>query len=239
MPNEVRQYKTRCNFQVAASVLFAILTLPVAGQNQSLQNWPEVDTYSKVNSNLRVSFFAAATREDGQGTSAEIGPNIDFFFKPILKLERITVFQLDKSKERPLMLRWGYRYMPSTDGRTEHRGVIEATGRCPLMRGALLSDRNRLDLRSVGGEFSWRYRNRLSAERTVAIHGYHFTPYMRVEGYYDGRYQKWSRTAETIGLIFPVRKRYEIEAYYEHQNDTSTPPNRQVEGLGYVLSMYF
>jgi uncharacterized protein DUF2490 len=232
--------KTPRNFQAAGlAVLIAALTLPVAGQNQSLQSWPEIDAYWKVNSNLRASFFAASTLEDRQGKSAEIGPNIDFFFKPLVKLKTITVFQLDKSKERPLMLRLGYRYMPSTDGRTEHRGMIEATGRAPLMRGALLSDRNRLDLRSIGGEFSWRYRNRLSAERTVAIYGYHFTPYLRVEGFYDSRYQKWSRTAETIGIIFPFRKRYEIEPYYEHQNDTSTPPNRQVKGLGYVLSMYF
>ena len=220
-------------------LLLAILVSPLTAQTQSLQAWPEVDTYVSLNSDVRVSFFAAATREDRQGASAELGPNIDFYFKPLVKLERITVFELDPSKSRLLMFRAGYRYMPSTDGPTEHRGLLEATARYPLVRGVLLSDRNRLDLRSIDGELAWRYRNRISAERTVSIHSYHFTPYLRAEAYYDSNSHKWSRTAETAGCIFPFRKRYEVEPYYEHQNETGASPNRQVSALGFVLSMYF
>lgn len=223
----------------AVGLLLAMLAPPVVSQAQSLQGWPEVDTYLNLNSDVRVSFFVAATRENRQGTDAEIGPNIDFYFKPLMKLKKITVFELDPSKSRLLMFRAGYRYMPSTDGPTEHRGLLEATGNYPLVRGVLLSDRNRLDLRSIDGELSWRYRNRISAERTVSIHSYHFTPYLRAEAYYDGNFHKWSRTAETAGCIFPFRKRYEIEPYYEHQNDTGTSPNRQVNALGLVLSLYF
>jgi hypothetical protein len=156
-----------------------------------------------------------------------------------MKLKRITVFELDQSKNRPLMLRLGYRYMPTTDGPTENRGILEATGRFPLVRGVLLSDRNRADLRFISGEFSWRYRNRLAAERTFAIRSYHFSPYIRAEAYYDGNLHKWSRTTETFGLVFPIRKRAEIEPYYEHQNDSSSAPNRQVNALGLALSLYF
>jgi hypothetical protein len=217
----------------------AILASPVAAQTQSPQAWPEIDTYVSLNSDVRVSFFVAATRENRQGASAELGPNIDFYFKPLRKLNRITIFELDQSKSRLVTLRLGYRYMPSTNGPTEHRGLIEATGRYPLVRGVLLSDRNRLDLRSIDGELAWRYRNRISAERTVSIRSYHFTPYLRAEAYYDGNFHKWSRTAETAGCIFPFRKRYEVEPYYEHQNDTGTSPNQQVNALGLVLSMYF
>lgn len=206
---------------------------------QSLQNWPEVDTYLRLSSNVRLSFYAAFTRENAAASSAEIGPNIDFFLKPLVKLKRITVFQLDQSKDRPLTLRLGYRYMPSTDGTIEHRGLAEATGRFPLVRGVLLSDRNRVDFRDLNGQFVWRYRNRLSAERTVAIRGYHFTPYLRAEAFYDGESTKWSRTALTVGSTFPIGKHIELECYYEHQNDTASSPNRQVDGLGYVLSLYF
>ena len=150
-------------------ILLTILASPVAAQEQSAQAWPEVDTYVTLNSDVRVSFFAAATREDRQGTNAEIGPNIDFYFKPLVKLTRITVFELDQSKSRLVMLRAGYRYMPSTNGATEHRGLLEATARYPLVRGVLLSDRNRVDFRIIDGEFAWRYRNRISAERD-ALH---------------------------------------------------------------------
>ena len=234
-----RRLKSHSLIAAGVGVLFLAIASPLVSQAQTMQGWPEIDVFLRVNSHVRVSFFAANTREDRQSTDAEVGPNIDFFMKPLAKLKRITVFQLDQSKERPLMLRLGYRYMPSTNGSTEHRGFLEATGRYPLVRGVLLSDRNRVDLRNISGESSWRYRNRLAAERTVRIGGYHFTPYIRGEVYYDSQYQKWSRTAGTFGLIFPIRKRYEIEPYYEHQNDTSKAPNRQVNAFGFVLSMSF
>ena len=209
-------------------LLLAIPATQVVAQTQSLQAWPEIDTYVSVNSDVRVSFFAAATREDRQGTSAEIGPNIDFYFKPLVKLKKITIFELDPAKSRLLMFRAGYRYMPSTSGPTEHRGLLEATARYPLVRGVLLADRNRLDVRSIAAELAWRYRNRISAERPLSIRSYHFTPYLRAEAYYDSNFHKWSRTAETAGCIFPFGKRYELEPYYEHQNETGTAPNRQV-----------
>ena len=234
-----KQCTRRCFGAVALGVLLAILASQVAAQEQSAQAWPEVDAHVTLNSDVRVSFFAAATRENRQGSSAELGPNIDFYFKPLVKLTRITVFELDQSKSRLVMLRAGYRYMPSTNGATEHRGLLEATARYPLARGVLLSDRNRVDFRFIDGEFAWRYRNRISAERALSIHSFHFIPYLRAEAYYDGEVGKWSRTAETVGCIFPFRRRYELEPYYEHQNDTSTAPNRQVNALGLVLSMYF
>ena len=237
--DEVLPRGIRCLQTVGLGLLLGILAPRVAAQNQSYQAWPEIDTYLKVNSNVRLSFFASTTKENRQGTDAEIGPNFDFFLKPLVKLKRITIFELDQSKNRPLMLRLGYRYMPSTNGPIENRGILEATGRYPLVRGVLLSDRNRADLRFIAGEFSWRYRNRLMAERTFAIRSYHFSSYIRAEVYYDGNLHKWSRTTETFGLVFPTRKRAEIEPYYEHQNDTSSAPNRQVNALGLALSLYF
>ena len=97
-------------------VLVAILALPLAAQTQSFQTWPEVDTYLTLNSDMRVSFFAAATRENRQGTSAEVGPNIDFYFKPLVKPKKITLFELDPSKSRLLMLRTGYRVSTNRAG---------------------------------------------------------------------------------------------------------------------------
>jgi hypothetical protein len=237
--NHVLKHWTGCRFKsVALALLLAVLSSPVASQNQSFQTWPEIDTYLRLGSDVRASFFASWTKENRQGTDADVGPNIDFFLKPLVKLKRITIFALDQSKDRPLMLRFGYRYMPTTNGPTENRGILETTGRYPLVRGVLLSDRNRADLRFIAGEFSWRYRNRLTAERTFSIRSYHLTPYVRAELYYDGNLHKWSRTAETVGLVFPIRKRAEIDSYYEHQNDSSNAPNRQVNAFGIALSVY-
>jgi len=225
-------------FKLAGMISLLVLISPPA-EAQSYQTWPEISTYVKLNSDVRLYFIATTTRENSKGTSAEIGPNIDFYLKPLLRLEQITIFQLDKSKSRPLLLRLGYRYLPSTDGPAEHRGVLEATGRLPLMTGFLVSDRNRADLRFIDGEFSWRYRNRLTVERTVSILSYHFSPFVRGEVYFDSNYEKWSRTSGTLGAAFPIRQHTEIEIYYEHQNDTSKSPNRQVNALGIALNLYF
>jgi len=222
---------------IGFGLIFTILRPSLAAQ--SLQSWPEVDTYLQLNSNVRLSFFGSLARENAEGSSAEIGPNIDFFFKPLVKLKRITAFELDQSKSRPIMLRLLYRYLPAVEGPTERRVGLEATGRFPLIRGVLLSDRNRADLRNIDGVFSWRYRNRFSAERTFSLRSYHFAPYLRAEAFYDSRFEKFSRTELTAGSTFPIGKHFELEWYYMHQNDTAKSPNRQVDGFGYVLSMYF
>jgi hypothetical protein len=228
---------SRC-FKMAAVISLLVIVLKPAGA-QTSQFWPEISTYVKLNSSVRLYFIAASTRENSRGTSAEIGPNLDFFLKPLAKLERASIFQVDKSKSRPLLLRLGYRYLPTTDGPSEHRAVMEATGRLPLKSGFVVSDRNRADLRFINGKSSWRYRNRLTVERTVSILCRHFSPYARVEAYFDSNYEKWSRTSETLGAAFPIHKHTEIETYYEHQNDTGKSPNRQINAFGLALNLYF
>ena len=49
----------------------------------------------------------------------EIGPSLDFYLKPWLKLKDTTAFDLDDSKARPLILSIGYRYLPSPDAPPE------------------------------------------------------------------------------------------------------------------------
>jgi Protein of unknown function (DUF2490) len=217
-------------------VLFAALP---ARSEQTVQFWPEVDTYFKLDPKFRLSFIATTSQEAGSTVGSEFGANLDIFVRPLFKLKRFTVFQLDESKSRLLTFTAGYHYLPSPDGSNESRVLVEATPRFPLKAGVLVSDRNRVDLRWISGDFSWRYRNRLTAERTFAIRSYHLSPYLQAEAYYDSSPEKWSRTTEDIGCIFPIRRRAEIEPYYQHMNDTSKSPNRQTHGIGLHLRLYF
>ena len=240
-PRLTGQDRASCSLQSAAYflILASFCLLVPSVRAQSYQTWPETSTYVKLNQDLRLYFIATKTKENRQGTDAEIGPNLDFYLRPLVKWRAITVFDLDKSKSTPLLLRVGYRYLPSTAGPTEHRGVIEATGRYALKSGFLFSDRNRADLRFIEGDFSWRYRNRITVERTVSILSYHFSPYVRAEAYFDSNNDKWSRTSETAGLTYPIKKHMEVDVYFEHQNDTSKSPNRQINALGLALNFYF
>ena len=197
-----------------------------------------MDVYWRLKPNVRLFFIAARTKETGQSTETEFGMHVDIFVKRLVKLKRVAGLHIDESKESPLLLRAGYRVVASSGNTTEHRFVFEGTPRLPLKVGSVVSIRNRLELRFQDG-FSWRYRNRAMVEREFAIGSYHITPYVRGEFYYDSKPAKWSRTATTAGCVFPIRKRAELEAYFEHQNDTAGSRNRQINAVGVALSLHF
>jgi len=81
-------------------VLVALFSVPGQAQNQIYQTWPEVDSYVNLNQHFRFYFLATQTIENNQGTDAEIGPNLDFFFKPLFRTDRGVIFQRDRSKAR-------------------------------------------------------------------------------------------------------------------------------------------
>jgi hypothetical protein len=225
---------------VWAALLVVLFGIPARAQTR--QFWPELGTYIKVNDRMRFYFLATTVRENSATTEGEYGPNFDFYLKPIRKKQkRWGVFQLDESKNRFLMVRVGYHYIhPYTaGGSNEQRIILEATPRYPLLKEVLISDRNRMDYRFIGGKYSWRYRNRLTVEREYSIGRFKITPYARVEVYFDSRFMKWSRTALDAGSTIRITKHLELEGYFEHQNDTGSSPNRQVNAVGAVTSLYF
>src|ERR1700749_505454 len=134
----------------------------------SKQFWPEVDLYVPLSEKFRLFFLATTskseeTRENNEG---HIGANIDY--------------QLHKK----ISLRTGYRYgfsLAGSDPYKEHRIIFEQTLRQPLPLDVLLSDQNREELRWVNGEFSARYRNRVTLEREFKVLSRPVTPYGSAE----------------------------------------------------------
>ena len=117
--------------------------------------------------------------------------------------------------------------------------VVTVTSNFPLRAGFSLSDRNRADLDWKSGIFTWRYRNKLTVDRTLAIHSYHFIPYVAVEPFYESQYSKLSTTSLYAGSLFPVGKHVQFNTYFEHDNNTGKHPNRQVNSVGLALNLYF
>src|SRR5215469_18804799 len=148
--------------RMAVLLLFLLLLTCGRASGQTFQFLPEVDVFYKVQPDIRFNFQAKETREAGDPTQAEIGPGFDFFLKPLAPLRRITAFDLDESKSRPLQLSAGFRYVPSPDKPHTDRLIVAATPRLPLVWSILLSDRNRMDLDWSQNQFTWRYRNRLT-----------------------------------------------------------------------------
>src|SRR5271155_3585312 len=85
------------------------------GSAQTAQVLPEIDTNVKLSSDLRFSYQAKATREGGDPEQAEIGPSLDFYLKPLVRLQDATKFDLDDANPRPLVFSIGYRYMPEAN----------------------------------------------------------------------------------------------------------------------------
>lgn len=227
-----------CKLKISsAAILLLFVIVPTYAQSTK-QFWPGTDVFVKLNPNTRLYFNSSRTKENREGTEIDLGASIDFLLKPWARLNRLAGARVDHSKASPLLLRAGYHRIIPSEGTSEDRIVLEATPRVALVRGAVISNRNRFDFR-FRDKFSWRYRNRIAVERSFEIHAYEITPYARAEVYYDSSAQKWSRTTETIGCVFPIRKRIEIEPYIQHQNDTSKSPNLQVNALGLTITLRF
>jgi hypothetical protein len=218
--------------------LLLLSCLPARAQTSSTEFLPEIDAYFKLNSDIRLVFQAKDTREGGDPTQVEIGPSIEFYLKPLIKLKNVTKFDLDDSKARPLVLSVGYRYVPSPDRPAVQRLEPVATFHLPSPGRMLISDRNRFDLDWSNGSFTWRYRNRLTLERRVTIHSYHPAPYASVEAFYESKYGKVSTTAVYVGCMFPLGKHFELDPYYEHENNTGKSPNQQVNAAGLILNLH-
>ncbi len=221
-----------------ATALLAIL-LPLPARAQIAEFFPEIDVYTGLASGSRLWVQAKDIREDGASTQAEIGPSLDFFLKSHPKLQELTTFDLDDSKKTLLVLSVGYRYLPSPGNPSENRILLMATSNVPLKTVLLLSDRNRLEINFSNGNAYWRYRNRPTLQRTIAIHSYHASPYASAEFYYNSQYGKWSDTALYAGCIFPLGKKTELDPYYEHQNNTGKSPNQQINSFGLILNLFF
>jgi hypothetical protein len=225
----------RASLTIAA--LFLGVWIPVRAQ--SLQTVPEIDTHVTVSNFVRTYLQVKDDRDAGASDQFSIGPSVQFYLKPILKLEQITEFDLDDAKPRPLVLEVGYRYLTAPNEPSTNRMEPVLTTHFPLKAGFLISDRNRADLDWKSGEFHWRYRNKLTLERTFAVSSYHFIPYVAAEPYYVEQYNKWSTTDLYVGALFPIGKHVQFNPYYEHENNTGKAPNQPKNDLGLILELYF
>jgi hypothetical protein len=206
---------------------------------QTVQFLPEVDTHLKLSPMFRVYSETKDDRDGGDSTQITSGPSAQLYLKPLLKLKRITTFDLDDSKPRALVFEAGYRYITAPNEPLDNRFLASVTFHLPLKAGFLVTDRDRADLDWKGGAFNWRYRNKFTLERTFAIHSYHPIPYVAFEPYYESQYNKWSTTTEYAGCILPVGKHVEFNPYYEHENDTGKRPNKQENYVGLAVYFFF
>jgi hypothetical protein len=236
-------------FRINTLTLFLVLIViglqPVQAQEPTTrwELWPEIDVYIHIKPKVRLFLLGTVskTAEDGElrnakGFEAQIGAHVDYI------------------PNQHVILRAGYRYGTSVgstdDPFKEHRLITEQTLRQLLPGDLLLSDRNREDFRFVDGDFSFRYRNRVTLERELHLFkGRSITPYVSGEIYYDTRHNTWNRNRFAAGVqaalrAGPLRKmlmpkrQVILDLYYMRQND-SRSDIQHVNAIGAALGFYF
>src|SRR5579871_1551398 len=213
-------------------VLTAMVTPVLA---QSVEFLPEVDAWIKLSSLMRTYAEAKDDRDAGMQDQFAIGPSLQFYCKPLVKLKNITAFDLDDAKARTLVLDVGYRSLTAPQTPQINRMQPMLTAHFPLKAGFLLVDRNRADLDWQSGGFTWRNRNKATIERTVAIFSYHFIPYVAAEPYHTQQYEKWSTTALYAGALFPTGKHLNLVVT---TNMKTTPERGRINSVTILDSQY-
>jgi len=222
-----------------ATLLVLLPCVSARAQTSTTEFLPEIDASVRVDPDIRFVFQAKQTREGGAPTQAEVGPSIEFFLKPLIRLREITASDVDVSKSRPLVFAIGYRYVGSPGKPEINRMEPVVTIHIPTKGRLLITDKNRGDLDWSNGTFDWRYRNRITVERRFEIHSYHPGPYISAELIYDEKYSKVSSTNLFAGCLLPLGKHFQLDPYYEHENNTGKTPNQQVNAGGLALNISF
>jgi hypothetical protein len=242
---ERRQFAIRKSpLVILVMFLFLVIgTHSARAQTTSNELWPEIDMYINVKPKIRLYFMATTSRAvedgelfDGKAFEAQIGAHIDYI------------------PNKHVVLRTGYRFGTSVGDASnpykENRFLTEQTLRQMLPGSLLLSDRSREDFRFINGEFSFRYRNRVTIEREFHLFKKRtITPYASGEIFYDTRYSAWNRNRLTAGVQTSLRRgpllkmilpKHQIilDLYYTRQND-SRSQTQHVNALGVALALYF
>ena len=203
--------------------------------------WPEINIFINLNEKSRIFILGTATKQENLGTYADgqAGVYFDFWTLPALRMRLRS--HADASRSKLLLVRAGYlfsRPKNNSGAATEHMLTSEGTGRAHLPASLLLSDRNRIDLRWLNGDFRKRYRNRLKLERTFHTDRFEFTPYAHAEVFYDLNQSNWTRLRYAAGMEWSVTRRLVLEGYFLRQNDWRSSP-RFVNAVGVVAQFYF
>jgi hypothetical protein len=206
---------------------------------QGLQFLPELDAHLTLASKLRTYVQVKDDRDTGASTQVAIGPSMQLHLKPLVKLKHLTMFDLDDTKNRVLVFEAGYRYLTGPSISPYSRIETIVTLNFPLAMGFVVTDRNRADLDWKSSGFVWRYRNKVTIERTVGIFSHHVIPYVAAEPFYESQYQRWATIALYTGCLLPMGRHAVFNLYYEHQNNTGTSPNIQQNSVGLALNLYF
>lgn len=225
-----------------------------AAEKSLSEFWPGIDAFVQIDPHWRVFVTGSMGRamETGLSTEGMFGVHVDYLGAPLPQRLLAAVPTMDRYWG--LSFRTGYNRVVvwNPKGSNEDRLVLEATLRSePLWQQIQLANRSRIDLRRIGSEDSWRYRNRSRIERTwpvghdgpvAGIPGWRAvtaaTPYGMAEFFRDSRYSAWSRRYFQVGAEFELGREKAVDVYVATQDDRRTAGS-ELWALGVSLTFRY
>ena len=191
-------------------------TAPTVEPRDDVQGWPDSQIIWRLKPPFSLILFGSLRRGQHNDTfiSKQIGGGFNWAFHPHFSFGA------------------QYRHIISTPTPTrrsvEERFQAELTPRTSLRAGFALSDRNRLEIRRLNGDVSFRFRNRVQIERPFNLgfngHEHRFVPYISYELYYDSRTQSFVRQQIFTGARTPLVNHLTLNGFYMRQLDGQSRP---------------
>jgi hypothetical protein len=195
--------------------------------------WPAV----KIHIDFRRSFRLQLTGErhdgeDAKNLQANLGALFSFRMKPILKNALKTV---DSEEGYYMTVGMGYEHLQPS---SENRLVVQGTPRYTPGAGILLTDRSRLEFRWLETSYDFRYRNKLTIQRSFKVEKFRFTPYASGEIFWDRNLHAFNENQIALGVRLPFKHRLVLDTYYQRQN-CNTCKQEKVNIFGLALNIFF
>ena len=218
------------------------LVRPAHADERQSETVPGIDAYVRLSDRFRLYGTANLAQSLSEGvTDGDLG-----LFLDVLSLKEIfpgPVLDLDWARNRYLWGRIGYSIggihegLRLSNGYSEQSFAAELSGRYPIASGFWVVTRGRIDMRTLSGERSNRYRVRLGLEKEYTVLNRAVIPYVRAEILYDTRFDAWNRQIYQVGVEIGLNDRFRLEPWYAFQIDTATAP-KHLDRLGVTLKYY-
>jgi hypothetical protein len=181
-------------------VLTALLASPATGQTPESSGafWPAFDVHVSLPPSLKILAFGELKAEEFAYRQANFGASVGYQMSRIVRPHRVNI---DSDKEHHLVVGAGYEHLETVQSgvaKFENRTAVDATRRLRSTGRLLPAERNRVEFRRVNGDYSTRYRNRLTAEYDLEVNDIPFTPHASSGFFYDITTGDWTKARSTL-----------------------------------------
>lgn len=149
-------------------------------------------------------------------------------------------FGFERKVARSVTLGAYYAHVNSKQGsawQVEYRPHVNATLRADMGPFGI-SDRNRVEFRTVGGETNVRYRNKLSVS-LVGLKKAVVRPYVAAEPFYDFDAEELNRSRAYAGAVIMLRGGLGADVYYMYESRKKDDSWKGVPVVGTTLTFTF